>query len=58
MIIFLNVGAVITVAMVRCIYDVKGFWALRYNITVAVIMLLREAPYVYVQHRPIFITSA
>jgi hypothetical protein len=47
MIIFMNVCVVIAVAMAWRLYAVKDFWALWDNIiTVAMVMLLREAHYV------------
>jgi hypothetical protein len=48
MIILMNVCVVIAVAMVWRSFAVKGFWALWDNIiTVAIVMLLREAYYVH-----------
>jgi hypothetical protein len=39
----INVYVVTTVAMAWLSFVVKGFWALRDNITVAMVMLLKEA---------------
>jgi hypothetical protein len=55
----MNVCVVIIVAMVWCSFAVKGFWALWDNIiTVAMVMLLRDAYYVHVlQRSTVIITS-
>jgi hypothetical protein len=44
----MNVCAVIAVAMVWSSFVLQGFWALWENITVAMVMLVREACYLHV----------
>jgi hypothetical protein len=57
--IFMNVCVVITVAVFWCSFAVKGFWALWDNIiTVAMVMLLREAYYVHVLQRSMVIITS